>query len=189
MKLLFHITIHPDATLVNQMERHGFKKSILNGLSFYKEGDFVGKSSDQIGRHDYTGEIIANDSQIYDKWAQAVNSVYDLLDRAYRQSTSTRIKYASFAVPILVVPNNTLWQINYDENGNKVSSPTRIDRCPYFINKNYFVGAGVWGLEYFITHLEILTISGLKAYIKDFILDKNERLRIFPPQEIDRFLK
>lgn len=33
-----------------------------------KNKDYVNKSSDQVGRHGYTGEIVANDSQIYDKW-------------------------------------------------------------------------------------------------------------------------
>jgi hypothetical protein len=46
--------------------------------SLYQAGESVGKSCAQIGRSSLNG-IVSNDTEVYDKWAQALSSTDDLV--------------------------------------------------------------------------------------------------------------
>ncbi len=50
------------------------KKKITGYKSLYSMGQYVTKATDQIGRHANTGEILSNDSDLFAKISQEINS-------------------------------------------------------------------------------------------------------------------
>ena len=130
--------------------------------TIYAPDVFVGKSCDQVGRHQNTSEFISGDSEIYTKWAQALSSASDLVSESLivDQDAGLAMQMSS-VIPILVVPNGMLWAVMYDINGNITQKPQQVTRCPYFINLTYDLGSR----KYTVSHLEILTLEGLAKYV------------------------
>jgi hypothetical protein len=147
-----------------------FSRSVRlpSGNTIYQKGDYVAKSADQVGRkQDKT--ITSTDGEIFDKISQAVNSVYDLIYEA-QHIKITNHSYFSLIFPVLVIPDNTLWQVKYDEQGVRQGKPERIKRISYFIGKEWSTG-GIQSLTCSISHLEIVTFSELESFARDYLLD------------------
>ena len=126
---------------------------------------------------------MANDSDVYGKWAQAIASAQDLTDRAcYDGERGENPAYVSFILPVLVVPDGTLWVTHFDKNGNRVRQPETADRCQLFIDKPYYAGDRLQGTEYRVSHLEFVTISGLQTLIAQ--LTSNDLQDLFPGETI-----
>ncbi len=127
--------------------------------SIYKQGEFVGKSADQVGRSP-DGEIISGDSEVYGKWSQAVASAQDLIGEPYLENELG--EDGIFVLPILVIPDGTLWVTHFDAKGERLGRPETCSRCPFYIGKSYEAGDNLTGGLYRVSHLEFVTISGLQ---------------------------
>ena len=140
----------------------------MNGLHRYEVGKPVGKSTDQVGRQLHDNEIVASDGGVFDKISQAINSSKDLIDSA---ATSGRgdVLTLSFINPILVVPDETLWMIMYDEDGSIISGPEEADFVKYSYNKQWKYSVDGDNRTFSISHLDIVTIGSLENYIKNII--------------------
>jgi hypothetical protein len=149
--------------------------SIRGRYSIYKPHDFVGKSTVQVGRA-LDGTISANDSELFDKWAQCLSSCVELVSRTYWDGEDEKdAMYLSLVIPIVVVPSGRLWSVAYDDDGNRVSEPNQTDRCSCFIDKDYEMGTKMAGTRMWISHVEIMTIDGLKSFVS-FNLKSESRL-------------
>jgi len=150
------------------MEPYAKMVRLRDSDSIYKSSEFVGKASDQIGR-DSSDAIVANDSDVYGKWSQAIASAEDLTVRAcYDGDRGDRPAYFSFVLPILVVPNGRLWQTHFDNDGNRILDPQQVDRVPFFVNRSYLAGDAMQGTHYRISHLEFVTQTGLQSLVMGF---------------------
>lgn len=133
----------------------------------YSINTFIGKSCARVGRLP-TGEITSNDSEIYDKWSQAVSSAYRLLEETLEEiEASPDNTGLNVILPVLIVPDERLWFAEYDDKGILVRPPAHTDRCQYYLGKNYYVKEVFHGFNYGISHLEIMTTSGLKKFLDD----------------------
>ena len=133
--------------------------------SFYKVEKPVGKSWKQYGKHK---DIKEKDPDIYVKWAQALNSAHDLLSTCheiYNRNGANELWVAVF--PIVVIPDGRLWAVEYDSNGKLSASPKPAERLSFFINREYktTITHPEVQLNFRISHLEVMTISGLKAAV------------------------
>jgi len=143
--------------------------------SLYPINQPVGKSSEQIGKNAHDKSIISSDHGIYERWAQALSSADDLLqDAIHSGEKSDRGIDISLILPILVVPDGTLWVTSFDHQGNVISEPSQANRCSYFVDRNYDPGI-LTRNEFKISHLEIVTLSGLEKLI-DEIIGNNDKL-------------
>ena len=157
---------------------------IDNGLSEYKARSPVGKNLAQVGRaNDRT--LVANDAEVFEKWSQALSSASDLADEATWDGENHKSTFISLVLPILVVPNGTLWEVDYCENGERNGDPVKVDRCSFFVGREYEAGDRIRGAQLTISHLEFVTLSGLEALTKSIAGNA-----FFPPIEtIQRLLK
>lgn len=135
----------------------------------YLEGDYVAKSADQVGRRN-DGTIEATDGGVFDKISQAINSSRDLIYEANELSAEDS-DYLTFICPVLVVPDSTLWQVNYSDDGARIGSPVPINHISYFIGKEWTVGGKLHSLSYSISHLEIVTFSEIKNFVESYLKD------------------
>lgn len=153
--------------------------------SLYPIGDPVGKSCDQVGRSNHDDEIVSGDSGVYAKWSQALSSADDLTALACSDGASRTGDFAlSFVLPLLVVPDDRLWQTIYDANGNRISDPKSVDRCSYFVNRTYFHRSPAGGDELVISHLEFVTSNGLLKCVDDLCGDDAKIDALFPLKQI-----
>ncbi|MDI3467863.1 MAG: hypothetical protein OJF50_006684 [Nitrospira sp.] len=185
------LSVNPDKCPIEKPSPYSVRAMIstsknvrLTGeYSLYKPGDPVGKSCDQVGRL-LSGEFTSGDSGIYNKWAQALSSAHDL---TYLSCTDGEDRTGDFAVslviPTLVVPNRQLWVAQYDSDGNRTADPELVDRCSYFIDQSYF-HKGLSHHALTISHLEFLTVDGLRAFIDGLCGDDEKIDASFPATHI-----
>lgn len=128
----------------------------------YHQENLVGKDCKQITEKD--SEIVADDKALYEKWAQAISSANDLVQSA-SLSDSLDKSLRKVVVPVLVVPDGTLWIVSYDENGNRLDKPKNTKACSLFIGRSYAVSS--LNSNYTISHLEIVTEEGLKDFTRE----------------------
>lgn len=149
------------------------------GQSVYSAGQPTGKSTAQVARTS-DNTLVGNDGELYEKWGQCLSSADDLVRRIHTDSGSPFITRLSAVFPILVVPNKRLWAVSYDENGNRVSDPQMVDHCSCFIDKDYELNDGIEPTWMSISHLDIVTLDGLKCFVSDYLLTNDGMSRIFP---------
>ncbi|MWA21184.1 hypothetical protein [Burkholderia pseudomallei] len=127
--------------------------------NLYRAGDPVGKSTTQVGRtNSSNGEWTANDGDTHDKWAQALASIDQLVKRAAPAPAAQAAALEKSAMlPVLVVSNETLWCIDYDDHGNICAAPRRTDETTLFVGRDY----NAHGQLFTISHLHICTEIGL----------------------------
>jgi hypothetical protein len=163
------------------MQSEGYKKTVegrvksigprvlrLDGVrSIYPPNQYVGKAVTQVGYND-VGRFVENDSEIYDKWGQAIASLNDLVRRASALNSATEMAQCSIVLPVLVVPDGTLWIVNYSEGGSLQEGPSLTDQVQFYIG----VGQSyVPNPDYLFTvsHLHVVTKSGLIALLDSFL--------------------
>ena len=152
--------------------------------SEYKARSPVGKSLAQVGRaNDRT--LVANDAEVFEKWSQALASASDLADAAARDGQKHQTTFISLVLPMLVDPNGTLWKVDYCENGARNGDPVKVDRCSFFIGRDYEAGDRMTGASLTISHLEFVTLSGLEALTRSILSSGNSW---FPPIDTIRML-
>lgn len=153
---------------------------LVSSHTVYKSGDPVGKSCDQVGRTP-KGEITSGDSSVYEKWAQALSSADDLTYRACSDGNERTGDVAlSLVFRLLVVPNDRLWQTEYDVNGNRTRDSKQVDRCSYFVGRQYYHQSPSGGDKLMLSHIEILTSDGLLQFVDDLCGDDDKIDEAFP---------
>lgn len=133
--------------------------------SIYKPGSMVGKSTVQVGRS-IDGGFTSNDSEVFEKWSQCLSSATDLVDDIYWDGKNEKnARFLSTVIPIVVIPDGRLWVVEYSDDGNRCSDPIQSDRCPCFVGKEYEVGNKMASTWMSISHIEIMTFSGLESFV------------------------
>lgn len=70
---------------------------------------------------------------------------------------------------MIAVPDERLWIAEYNQDGAMIGSPTRANRASLYVNKfipssDRFSGIGLW-----ISHIEVLTHTGLKELVESLV--------------------
>jgi hypothetical protein len=89
----------------------------------YPQGTLVGKSTTRVERvQEKDGALTTSDADIFEKWSQALASAYDPADEATEFGTQWKCSVDTVILPVLVVPDNTLWSVSYrtDLRGSRV---------------------------------------------------------------------
>jgi len=131
-------------------------KRVQAGTDLLRKGDFVGRSFDQ-----YEGQ--SKDDQLYDKFSQPTNCLGSIV-RSDRLLFKKRQKMIAL-VPILVVPNETLWTIDYDDHGTAQGDPKQSPMTAYFLGSTWDCTER---LKFTVGHLFMVTEAGLIDLIELF---------------------
>ncbi len=134
--------------------------------SFYRQSEPVGRSVSQICSS--SGKP-SNDSDIFPRWAQALSSLDECVQRAaVRARYPGTLKTQSILIPCLVVPDDTLWVVDYDEEGQRIKPPEKTDEAHIFMGKAYEINSGKTDAVFEASHLHVMTITGLKKLFSRF---------------------
>lgn len=152
--------------------------------SIYKPGLMVGKGTAQVGRS-LDGEFVSNDSEIFDKWSQCLSSASDLVDEINMDGEEEKDAiYLSMVIPIVVIPDERLWVVEYDRDGQRLSDPSKADRCSCFVGKDYKLGNPMAYKVLTVSHIEIMTFSGFERFIKRWLCCDTGRSELFPLEAV-----
>jgi hypothetical protein len=160
-----------------------FTRKIFKNNRIFPIGEYVGKSLIQISI-DEKGNFKSKNDEVYDKWIQVFGQANSLLNKAAKIYEENSLDFHfSVLFPILVIPDNCLWVINYDLFGNIVERPKLVDYCElYFGLESEYIDIYSDNIEF--SHLYIFTISGLSKYLKRFNLEENLMKDLFPQDDI-----
>jgi hypothetical protein len=146
------------------------------GDSFYPPDQFTGKSLLRL-KADKQRISSVGDADVYDKWAQALSSLVDSIHAAcWLAREKHQQHYYSAFLPLVVVPNATLWRCEYDLNGSMSSDPVLVDESTFFIGQQHRTGADAEKKRRFlhnfaISHIHFCTIRGLRSLLSRLAVD------------------
>ncbi len=72
-------------------------------------------------------------------------------------------------MPIVVLPNEMLWAVNFSAEGVIERGPQRVDRCACFVGEKYEIGNKLYSESTRLSHVEFVTLSGLRALVAEYI--------------------
>jgi hypothetical protein len=142
------------------------KRLALAGTNcIYREAEPVGKVVAQVERLT-DGQFKVNDADVYQKWSQALSSAVDLVSMLpYEGEQSPLNARFCCVIPVLVVPDKTLCRCGFDFDGNRTLEPAQCDRVQIYINKHCTFSETMRTGTYTLTHLEVVTFSGLTELV------------------------
>lgn len=131
--------------------------------SAYRPGEPVGKKTDQVTRKQRG--FVHSDSAVFDKVSQSINSARDLVAETGTLVVTGDTLLA--VVPILVVPDGRLWQVDYARDGAIATPPRLVSAASLYLNHRWLITN--YNLQYTLSHLEIVQLSGLEPLL-DYLM-------------------
>ena len=127
----------------------------------YVVGESVAKKTDQIRR---SGDgFVSDDQATFDKMSQAISSTYDLVRM---HLTPSNLLFA--VLPVVVIPDGRLWQVNYSASGVLETEPTKVPSAALFLDHAWSFGTSATGVIRFrLSHLEFVTVGHLPVWLAD----------------------
>jgi len=155
-----------DTALATQYTRKSSDSRIVThpvNWTVYEPGQLVGRHRDYLK---VQGNAVTRvgDKDFYDKVTQAIASIEAMLDDQFMLELDGK-KLAVAAIPIIVVPDDSLYVAEYDDDGNRlgVMSTKSISQ-----KVNFCLQSPKFKLPV-ISHVEIVAFSGLLDRLKDFL--------------------
>jgi hypothetical protein len=137
----------------------------------YPPDEFVGKSLMRLrrtkGSGGKLGQLAAEpDSDVYDRWAQALASAYGLFQVAGDDTKVGRKEQRTLIIPVVVVPNGRLWKIRYDQDGAVLEDPSEVDECHVYVEHRFeWRKDARYMRQYTISHFHLVTLTGLTFFL------------------------
>jgi hypothetical protein len=156
---------------------------VFDPHSIYKKGEPVGKAYSQISRAKTgTGGLTDDDARFFDRISQAMSSVAGVIRSMYWDGDDDKTSAFALAtaIPIVVVPDGRLWMVNYADDGRQNGDPTQADRCPIYVDKRYLMGSGGGQVAFYVSHVELLTSTGLDRFISEYVASATTIEKLFP---------
>jgi hypothetical protein len=153
----------------NQIGGTGFRFFHSFIGTIFKANEMVAKSVVRLEKtRDQRGELwrVGSESDIYDKWSQAIASCGGLIREACSAANGRLgAEFQSFIFPIVVIPDNSLWVVDYRGDGTVAKEAYEVESCDYFIGKEMSADAGPKSDCLRISHVRFMTLTGFKNFI------------------------
>lgn len=156
--------------------------------AYYASKNFVGKSLVRI-QTDKKPMVRSSDSDVYDKWAQALSSAVELATSACESAKIFSVSHFYTAVvPIVVVPDDLLWKVIYEENGNVSLEPAQVNECELFVGRSIEVSGPKgkpWFQQFTFSHVHFLTLTGFSSYLSKMIINDHAWNNMFAGNAVE----
>ena len=156
--------------------------------AFYNSKKFVGKSLVRI-QASKKPMSRTQDSDVYDKWAQALSSAVGLAQSACDYAQTFRVaRFLTAVIPAVVVPDGVLWRMVYDENGSVSCDPAQVDACEFFVGREIEIG-GEKGTPFFhrytFSHVHFFTLTGFGSFLSKMAVNTHAWNKLFTDQSVE----
>jgi hypothetical protein len=127
----------------------------------YRAGQGVGKSMRQV-RRDRKDQMVAGD-EVFDKWTQALASIGEMIEEGANilSTAPTHTRMIAF-LPVLVVPDRTLWIADYSSRGDLQRAPFQHTDVTYYLGRKYWLKREQ--VNFSISHLHITTRTAIREW-------------------------
>jgi hypothetical protein len=70
-------------------------------------------------------------------------------------------------LPVVVVPDGTLWRAEYDHNGSLLGEPSKAEECEFYVGREVPCKSrpGDWSSSFTFSHLHFLTLRGFAKFL------------------------
>jgi len=141
-------------------------RRVTGNDSVYFPEAFVGKSLLQLKKDGKLSRT--RDTELYEKWSQALASAVDLVDTAGRDAAASTDQHVfTFVLPVVVLPDEALWKIEYDINGKFTEGPEPATEIEFFVAHKALppVELGDSNIPYVFSHLHFVTLTGFGSFL------------------------
>lgn len=147
-------------------------KYVDGDFGLYPPREFVGKTLlriRQVKEKNVAARFVTDPqgTDVYEKWSQALASSVDLAEGTGSPDNERFIR--SFVLPIVVLPNDVLWRVAYDDSGSITEGPTKVEEVEYYVQHPI----RVQGWRLVLTHVHFVTLNGFQGLLSRYI--NNER--------------
>lgn len=133
--------------------------------SLYPPRSFVGKSIVRL-KKDNKGITALPDSDIHDRWSQALASATGLVEDASRLADkSGSSKHQVAILPVVVIPDDTLWTAYYSNDGTLDSAPIQVKKAELYLSTKMRYGWEKLNTHYVFSHIHFFTLSGFNHFL------------------------
>lgn len=147
----------------------------VKNSAIFPKSEFVGKSVGKLRPPKGSaksgalneGYALTNDSELYDPWSQAVAHAATIAKSATdrpREPTSGKAANPRFTIclPVVVLPDQTLWAVKYDENGEMEGEPALVNQCDVYRDQRFTLVEQQGFFQTFdVSHFRFCTERGL----------------------------
>jgi hypothetical protein len=127
------------------------------------------------------------DAEIYEKWSQALASGVDLICEAgYAAAISNYSHVFTLVLPVVVLPPDSLWQVEYNINGQVIGGAQRIDEVEFYVGRSVLPARepGDSGHPYVFSHLHFVTLTGFASLLLRITQNEEWLQRAFDQQVV-----
>jgi hypothetical protein len=135
-------------------------------LQLYALDQMVGKSATQIRLSENGKKITASDADTYDKWSQALASSAELVNVAALLKNREPAPVFTFVMPILLVPDATLWVVDYTEDGKR-GVPDPVNEALLYVDRAHEIKGRYGTLAYHMSNLHVYTRTGFSGLLNN----------------------
>jgi hypothetical protein len=135
--------------------------SVWRDQEIYPQGRFAGKNALRL-RPDRGFLVPGPDSDIYGRWAQALASADELCKEAIAATDHLQRQVCTVVLPVVVVPDGTLWMAEYREDGT-MTGPVQSDSTTLFVNHEIVVVPRNHWMK--LGHVHFFTLKGLEGFM------------------------
>lgn len=139
--------------------------------AFYPPNNYVAKSILRIKPNPNKSQsasvpfVSDSDADIYDKWSQALSSSVESAELACKRAAHYRVpKFYCAILPIVVVPDESLWAICYDDNGAVLKLPEQVNSCELLVGREITVTRDWMPHQFTFSHIHFFTLAGFSAF-------------------------
>lgn len=156
-----------DRKFTSHYDTHAFSGQ----SSYYQSRFFTGKCIHKIKpiKSQSTPFELTGDGDIYTTLNQSIASCYDLCQNGTGYIHELHpFELHTAIIPIVVIPDDCLWTLAYNEAGEIISDASSTNYCEYFVGKNIKLRPNMAGgatAVLTITHLHIYTLSGFREFV------------------------
>jgi len=156
--------------------------------AFYPPSEFVGKSLVRI-QTDKSPMVRTQDSDVYDKWAQALSSAVELAESACGFAKKAGVAmFLTAVLPTVVVPDGVLWRVVYDDSGSVLADPAQVQECELFVDREIDVG-GAKGTPLFhqftFSHVHFFTLTGFSLFLDRVAMNQHAWNKLFSDELVE----
>lgn len=176
-----HVVVSVGERWIGERKHNWISPSTIlldDSRSLYPAEKYVGKALVQVGMTE-GGGFISNDYEVFDKWGQAIASASGLIQQAARrQNNFLGVAHLTVVLPVLVVPDQTLWAAKYSEFGVLKHGPTQEDEVEFYLgNEQVFTENGN-KLNVNVSHMHVVTKTGLVDFLQRFSKSGSDSIRL-----------
>jgi len=132
------------------------------------------------------------DSDIYDKWAQALSSAVGLVESACGSAKGVPgSRFFTTVLPLVVVPDGLLWRVIYDDSGSIPAEPEQVKECELYVSREIEVG-GKKGTPLFhcftFSHVHFFTLTGFSSFLSKMAVNEHAWKQLFTENPLEMTL-